>query len=147
MAPAGLTGVSLPAIKDRIPCSWIVDLRLVCGFPSRCPGGGGGALVANDCVASSGALGQHLHMEFFLQSGANCRISIIDMNNHAEIGNSVTHLAAPRKTYAPPRRPGTGKTYSETGRHAWGERTRPPKFIGKNRTYPDIDKYPEIRSN
>jgi hypothetical protein len=56
----------------------------------------------------------------------------------------VTHLAAPRKTYAPPRRPGTGKTYSETGRHAWGERTRPPKFIGKNRTYPDIDKYPEI---
>ena len=58
-----------------------------------------------------------------------------DMNNHAEIGNSVTHLAAPRKTYAPPRRPGTGKTYSETGRHAWGERTRPPKFIGKNRTY------------
>ena len=32
---AGLTGVSLPAIKDRIPCRWIVDLRLVCGFPSR----------------------------------------------------------------------------------------------------------------
>jgi len=81
-------------------------------------------------------LGSICTLEFFLQSGANCRISIIQtLTNTLRSSSSVTHLAAPRKTYAPPRRPGTGKTYSETGRHAWGERTRPPKFIGKNRTY------------
>jgi len=80
-------------------------------------------------------VGQHLHTGIFSAvRGKLQNFDHRDMNNHAEIGNSVTHLAAPRKTYAPPRRPGTGKTYSETGRHAWGERTRPPKFIGKNRT-------------
>jgi hypothetical protein len=75
------------------------------------------------------SLGQHLRAGIFSAvRGKLQNFDHPDIDKYPEIGNSVTHLAAPRKTYAPPRRPGAGKTYSETGRHAWGERTRPPKF-------------------